>query len=201
LLLLAGRVEPAAARLAASDPLGVVPPKHPGPIVWPYLLVASAPVAPDAATHLGKLFAAIDHTDRWYEGYADGLNIDPTSDTAGAGRSKAGQVALTPLLPRHRADHSGTPEQRQHRLAVARDAADRRIDAVVGNKHRGAYQRVAVLAVAYAEDLTLAGDPSGAAAYVAGVRGRYPRHVAFRTELDHATRESPLLSAPPPRRR
>jgi hypothetical protein len=72
---------------------------------------------------------------------------------------------------------------------------------VVGNKYRGAYQRVAVLAVAHAEALTLAGDPSRATAYVTGVRGHYPRHVAFRTELDRATRESPLLAVPPPRRR
>jgi hypothetical protein len=90
---------------------------------------------------------------------------------------------------------------RQRWLSAARDAADRRIDAVVGNKHRGAYQRVAVLTVAYAEGLTLAGDPSGGTAYVAGVRDRYPRHTAFRTELDRATAESPLLPAPPQRRR
>jgi len=105
------------------------------------------------------------------------------------------------LLARHRAERPATPTQRQQWLAVTRDAADRRINAVVGNKHRGAYRRVAVLAVAYAEALTLAGDPSGGAAYVADVRGRYPRHVAFRTELDRASNDSPLLPAPPPRRR
>ena len=71
----------------------------------------------------------------------------------------------------------------------------------MSNQHRGAYQRVAILAVAYAEALTLAGNPAGGAAFITGTRGRYPRHVAFRTELDRATRESPLLPAPPPRRR
>jgi hypothetical protein len=200
LLLLAGRVDAAAERLAAADPLGWSQPTHPGPVVWPYLLAAATPTLPHAATQVGRLFAAIDTADRWY-GYAGDLDLDPTDDAARADGPDAGPVALTALLTRRSADHPGTPTQRKHWLAAARDAAERRIDAVVSNKHRGAYQRVSVLAVAYAEALTLAGDPSGGAAFVAGVRGRYPRHVAFRTELDRATRESPLLPAPPPRRR
>jgi len=50
--------------------------------VWPYLLVVTAPAAPDNTTHLGRLFAAIDTADRWYGGYADDLDIDidPTDD-------------------------------------------------------------------------------------------------------------------------
>ena len=126
---------------------------------------------------------------------------DATDDATGTSRPDAEPALLTTLLTRHHTEHPGAPEQRQHWLAITRDSADRRIDAVVSNKHRGTYQQVAVLAVAYAEALTLSGDPSGGAAFVTGIRGRYPRHVAFRTELDRATGESPLLPGPPPRRR
>jgi hypothetical protein len=201
LLLLAGRVDAAAGRLGASDPLGWSSPTHPGPVVWPYLLIATAPAAVDKTMHLGRLFAAIDTADRWYSGHAGSLGLDPADDTADTDGPDTGSTPLTALLTHRSGEHPATPAQRQHWLTTARDAADRRIDAVVGNKHRGAYQRVAVLAVAYAEALTLAGDPSRATAYITGVRDRYPRHVAFRTELDRATRESPLLPASPPRRR
>ncbi|MBT8223908.1 MAG: hypothetical protein HKP61_01065 [Dactylosporangium sp.] len=209
LLLLDGRVDATADRLGASDPLGWSRPTHPGPVVWPYPLVASASVALDKTTHLGRLFAAIDTADRWYGGYSDDLNLDLADDQADdqaddltrADRPQARKLALTTLLARSSREHPGTPAQRQRWLTVARHAADQRIDAVVGNKYRGAYQRVAVLAVAHAESLTLAGDPSGATAHVAGVRARYPRHTAFRTELDRATVASPLLPAPPARGR
>lgn len=105
------------------------------------------------------------------------------------------------LLACHIADRPGGAQQRQQWLDAARSVADRRIDAVVGNKHRGAYQRVAVLAVAYAEALALAADQAAGAAFIAATRSRYPRHVAFRDELDRATAASPLLPAPPQRRR
>ncbi|MBN1174715.1 MAG: hypothetical protein JXA67_21320 [Micromonosporaceae bacterium] len=199
LLLLAGRIDAAADRLAGSDPLGWSQPTHPGPVVWPHLLAATAPAAPDKTTHLGRLFAAIDTADRWYGGYSD--DFDPADDLTGTGGPHAGTLALSTLLAGCSREHPGTPAQRQRWLTVARDVADRRIDAVVSNKHRGAYQRVAVLAVAYAESLTLDGDPSGATAYIAGVRARYPRHTAFRAELDRATAASPLLPASHPRRR
>src|SRR6266511_4277343 len=51
LLLLAGRVDAAAAALVASDPLGWSSPGHPGPVVWPFLLAAAAAPA-GASTRL-----------------------------------------------------------------------------------------------------------------------------------------------------
>jgi hypothetical protein len=110
-------------------------------------------------------------------------------------------VRLSTLPARHIADHPGTPQQRRRWLLAARSAVERRIDAVVGGKPRGVYQRVAVLAIAYAEALTLAENPASGAAFITGTRARYPRHVAFRDEPGRSTSESPLLPAPPPRRR
>jgi hypothetical protein len=84
-----------------------------------------------------------------------------------------------------------TPEQRQRWLAVARDTAERRIDMVVGNKHGGAYQRVAVLAIAYAEALTAStstadrrGGRGGPACYMLAYMGD-----RYEVELEPEVRE------------
>jgi hypothetical protein len=196
LLLLAGRPDDATTALIASDPLGWSQPEHPGPVVWPYLLAAATSSAPrDARTQFARQFTAIDTADRWHS-HAD-LDVSDSGDTPGTDR----QTRLSTLLARHIAEHPGTPQQRHEWLLAARTAVERRIDAVVGGKHRGAYQRVAVLAVAYAEALALAENPASGAAFITGTRARFPRHVAFRDELDRSTSESPILPAPPPRRR
>jgi hypothetical protein len=196
LLLLADRTDTAATALAVSDPLGWSDPDHPGPVVWPYLLAAAvAPAVPAADTQLGQQFAAIDTTGRWYANTAVDLPDDESGEPSGA------PSRLSVLLACHIAHHPGSPQQRQQWLDVARGVVAQRVDAVVSNKHRGAYQRVAVLAVAYAEALALAGNQAAAAAFFTGTRSRYPRHVAFRDELDRATAASPLLPAPPARRR
>src|SRR6266545_782486 len=193
-----GRVDAAAAALVASDPLSWSSPGHPGPVVWPFLLAAAAaPVVPGTQTQLGRQFAAIDTADRWHD-YSSG----DLHDAGGAAdRPSAAPPRLSSLLACHIADRPGGRQQRQQWLDAARSVADRRVDAVVGNKHRGAYQRVAVLAVAYAEALALAEDQAAGAAFITATRSRYPRHVAFRDELDRASAASPLLPAPPARRR
>ena len=71
---------------------------------------------------------------------------------------------------------------------------DARITAIVSGKHRGAYARAAFLAHAHAETLAGLGQVLEAHAYLAAVRARFPRHVAFRGELDDATRTSTLVA-------
>ncbi|MDR0593195.1 MAG: hypothetical protein LBG60_08075 [Bifidobacteriaceae bacterium] len=67
-----------------------------------------------------------------------------------------------------------------------------RVEAVVRNQHRGAYDRAAALAVAHAETMAAAvgGGRAAARAYVAQFHERYPRHSAFRRELDAALARS-----------
>ncbi len=196
LLLLADRAATAATALAESDNLGWSDPDHPGAVVWPYLLAAAvAPAVPAADTQLGQQFATIDTTDHWYGDTAVDLPDDEP------GEPPVAPARLSVLLARHIADHPGSPQQRQQWFDVTCSVVDQRVDAVVSNKHRSAYQRVAVLAVAYAEALALAGNQAAGAAFLTGTRSRYPRHVAFRDELDRATAASPLLPAPPAHRR
>lgn len=192
LLLLAGRIDNAIAALVAADPLGWSRADHPGPVVWPVLLAAAvAPSVPAAQTHLGRQFAAVDTADHWY-GYPNGGMGDDAVEAL---------PRLSSLLAARIGSGPGGSRQRRQWLAAARGVVDRRVDAVVGNKHRGAYQHAAVLAVTYAEALAVAEDQTAGEAFVAATRSRYPRHVAFRDELDRATAASPLLPAPTPRRR
>jgi hypothetical protein len=73
---------------------------------------------------------------------------------------------------------------RQERfLSWCLDVAQQRVDAIVGNKHRGSYDKAAVLTVACAEVLRLRGDKVAASTLVDDVRGRFPRHRAFQAEI------------------
>ncbi len=78
---------------------------------------------------------------------------------------------------------------RQERfLSWCLDVAQRRVNAIVGNKHRGSYNKAAVLTVACAEVLRLRGNQAAADALVNEVRGRFPRHRAFQAEMETALR-------------
>ncbi len=66
-------------------------------------------------------------------------------------------------------------------------------------KRRHAYELVARLTVACGEALAIMQGRVGAL-FVDAARAKYPRHVAFRAQLDRACRDSPLLPTPPRRR-
>jgi hypothetical protein len=85
-------------------------------------------------------------------------------------------------------------EKRKRILSWCVDVANQRVDAIVGNQHRGSYGKAAVLAAACAETLQLQGKDKEADAVLDDVRNRYPRHSAFQSELDaadHRTGRSP----------
>jgi Arc/MetJ-type ribon-helix-helix transcriptional regulator len=176
LLLLSGRVAPALVLLEAAPPLGWSGPGHPGPVVVPYLLAAaSCGGSPGRDTPLlAELF--------------DGI------DAGGGGRR------LSVLLAERLASAPAGDAEQERWLTAVRSVVERRTAAIVEAQHRRAYERAATFVVACAEALALArGVPDGAAV-VTEIRSRYPRHYAFRDELDRVTRRSPLLP-PPPRRK
>jgi hypothetical protein len=178
LLLLSGRLAPALALLEAAPPLGWSGRGHPGPVVVPYLLAAAGCGGPPGrdVPLLAEQFQGID-------GDGDG-----------------DERRLSRLLAERLASAPAGDAERELWLTTVRSVVERRAAAVVEAKHRGAYKRAASLVVACAEALALArGVPDGSA-FVTEIRGRYPRHYAFRDELDRATRRSPLLP-PPPRRK
>ncbi len=70
----------------------------------------------------------------------------------------------------------------------------RRVDAIVGEKHRQSYHKAATLLVALAEMLASRNMKSKGTAAVARYREKYRRHSAFRQELDAAISGS-IMSA------
>ena len=75
-------------------------------------------------------------------------------------------------------------------LAWCLEIAQKRVKAIVGDQHRGSYDKAAALIGACAEVLCLRGDNQAADKLLAEVRERFPRHRAFQAELDVATQRT-----------
>lgn len=216
LLLLAGRVEQALATAKDAGPLGWSRGGHPGPIVIPYLLVAATgpeipPELLNAASssdtpsqHDGPLLAqALEQVDRhgWMWG---GERDDEPAELPLDERYRAipaDKRLLSFLLGTAISTHPASQRQREGWLGHATELVEQRVDAIVTAKHRRAYERAARLAVACGEAITLAHDSGRGFAFVTEARERFPRHHAFRSELDRATEASPYLPRPPRRGR
>lgn len=63
-------------------------------------------------------------------------------------------------------------------------------------KDRRQYAAAARLIACAAEAVNLAKDPEAGTFLITQWRDRYPRHVAFRSELEKAVRKTPLVVAP-----
>lgn len=151
---------------------------------------------PARGSHWGQAFAAIDRDVQSLHDW----HLDDPSDTYGIDRSEADEPSavsppLTELLTGAILNRPTGPDERRRWLATASATVEERVDAVVSNKHRRANARVASLAVAHAEALAVAGNASDGHAYLIGIREEYPRHTAFRSELDTAISTSTLANA------
>lgn len=76
--------------------------------------------------------------------------------------------------------------QREQFLGWCLDVAKRRVNAIVGDQHRGSYGKAATLSAACAEVLRLQAKNEEAKAVLDQVRNRFPRHRAFQSALDAA---------------
>lgn len=68
---------------------------------------------------------------------------------------------------------------------------------VVPGELRGQYAEAARLVACCAEAIALKEGADAGTLFTAQRRDRYPRHVAFRRELDLAVRQTPLVMAAP----
>jgi hypothetical protein len=92
------------------------------------------------------------------------------------------QHAYTERLP----EISLTSDQQTELLAWCLDVAQRRIDAIVSNQHRGSYDKAALLLASCTELLRLLGKAQEARALLDDVHQRFRRHRAFQAELQTA---------------
>jgi hypothetical protein len=83
--------------------------------------------------------------------------------------------------------------KRQYYREAAGSIARERMRAIVSNQYRKAYQRAASVMVALAEVRALAGQPEEGMAVVRSAREEFPRHSAFRRELNALIASSPVL--------
>ena len=75
---------------------------------------------------------------------------------------------------------------KRHCLTWCLDVAQRRIDAIVSNQHRGSYDKAALLLASCTEVLRLLGKAQEARALLDDVRQQFRRHRAFQAELQAA---------------
>jgi hypothetical protein len=90
-----------------------------------------------------------------------------------------------------------TGKRRSYLDAGATLAADA-VKRIVENKDRRHYTRAAALAVAHAEAVVIAQGQAAGDAAAEAAQSRYPRHVAYRSELMSARTSSSLLTSAAP---
>lgn len=187
--LLAGEHDAPAGRLAAARPLGWSAASHVGYVVFPYLLLAGAGLVSPPSGSLIEAFWLGLGEERDYRLILQQLERGRGGGPAGPGYGELLREALERRAP--------AAADREAFLRLARRTAEKRARAIVGNTHRKAYRRAAEVLVAAAEAHHLAGRPEEAREIVAGLRGEFPRHSAFRYELDECAAASPVLEASP----
>jgi hypothetical protein len=146
---------------------------HQGLVVAAFLVLLSGETPGAAPSNLAQLWQwSVQYSvAAWSWGYEQ---EDPVRERLA--RAYAEQFAAAAL----------STDRQERFLSWCLDVAQERVNAIVGNKHRGSYDKAAVLTVACAEVLRLRGNQTAADALVNDVRGRFPRHRAFQAEMDNA---------------
>lgn len=186
LKLAADDLEAILAATAKASPLGWTYGSTMGSASVPFLLVGAsgAEVLPDGAGLAGL----------WHDLVSRGLRPDPYStDWLEEKGDRPLGLTWEPLLRAAITRTVPTPASREKAMNVAREAVVKRIEAIVSGGHRKAYGRAAQLAVSVGEVMSLSGDRTEATSWLVGVRATYPRHSAFKRELESAIRRSRLI--------
>jgi hypothetical protein len=193
--LLAGDSAAAVALIPKGEPRGWSNGEHPGAVVVPWLLVAGCGKEPPDGSSLGACWGEVDHCASPYAAYgsleAADEDDDPLSEDAGDGAPEP--LSLTPAL---RAGMAALDAAARARLLAQGAALARaRVEAIVSNRKRGAYERAARLWSAVHDAYVLAGQPDEGARLVADLRDRLSRYYRFRERLDAAVRRSAAVFA------
>jgi len=191
--LLLGDLDSALDRLERAPALGWGGGAHPGRILFPCALLAAAGLAaPPERSVLAAWWKEID-------GFVD-LDDFPVDDgdgpdDPGLGASTAPAAGstepptLTDMLSASLGRLDLAPAARWRVVERLRGIVEKRVDAIVANQHRRAYLRAARLAAAWAEGAALAGNSRSGQEFLHTLLGRFPRHSAFKREIDSVARD------------
>ena len=190
LYLLAGDPAAAVALVPKGEPRGWSNGEHPGAVVVPWLLVAGCGKEPPAGSSLAACWAEVDHcaspfAAREVFAPAGELEGPPPEDAA---KPAAKPLALTSALRAGMAALDAAARARL--LEKSAELARARVEAIVSNKNRGAYDRAARLWSAVRDAHVLAGRTDEGARLFGELRDRLSRHYRFRERLDLAVRTS-----------
>lgn len=193
LMLIAGRVDAAIDRTRALDD-DWADSEHPGHVLLPYLGLAAVGAArmPSRAPVLKASLAEVDRQSRW------GGHWIPGFDRARDGEGRVDDEPARPggslasLLEESLPGGQVDAEARNRWLGLGQEMTASAVAAVVGGTRRHAYELVARLVVGHAEALATAG--AAGREFVVRFRAGYPRHVAFRRDLDRLSAGSPILA-------
>lgn len=174
--LLAQELEAAHRLAAGKEVLGWSNSSNPQGIVVAFFLVLLSGQTPETVPpNLAQIW-------QWGLDYSTGFFSSERQDIVCRRLERAyGEVFATTSLDRDR---------QRRLLSWCLEVAQRRVEAIVSNQHRGSYDKAAVLAAACAETLRLRGDREAADTFVEETRNRFPRHRAFQAELRSALARS-----------
>jgi hypothetical protein len=85
-------------------------------------------------------------------------------------------------------------KERDEYFGTAEKAAFKRVDGIVGEKHRQSYWKAAQLLLAAAEVYWSNGEADQGLKLIHRFKEKYHRHYAFKTELQNAAKKSKLFS-------
>ncbi|MHB8509297.1 MAG: hypothetical protein ACYDGR_11710 [Candidatus Dormibacteria bacterium] len=161
--------------------------EHPVSVVIPSLLAAATGCRDLSGSAIAACFAGIDQESRHAQQW--GLRADsPDADVnqqPGAGESLSPR--LTDMI-RQRLSTAWPQDDREHWLADAKELTLMSVASVLGATQRHSYQRVARYVAACGAAIAINGGSGDE--FVAGIVASYPRHVAFRRELENTRGES-----------
>ena len=183
--LTAGEYASAVRRCTEAEPLGWSNRGHPGYVVFPFLLLAGTGCkeAP-APSCMEQMLNDLDNLRPSFlpPQYLYPDLRDPLSDTSYTD-------LVRDALSRHPIEEQDRPEY----LNAARSIAWKRMEAIVSNKHRKAYERAARILLATAEAISLRKNPDIGLNLPREAREEFPRHSAFRRELNQLLAYSSVL--------
>ncbi len=186
--LLLGDLASALNRLTRARSLGWSSSEHPGPIVFPFALLASAELdSPPESSVLAELWDEmdcdfdLDHVTDDERTRTDDSESDVPRLPSLVSKEPTtlGELLSSALGSLHLP--AGT---RRRAVERTRRVVEKRVAAIVSGKHRGAYARAARLAAAWTEGASLTGTPDSGSTFLRTLCERYPRHSAFKREIN-----------------